>query len=691
MLGDEPCGELSLSGALAQTGIRLVPVETPEDALDRVRRKLAEALLIDARRAPHEAVQACAQIRALPAGAALPILVITPGSDLDAIEASYRAGATDFVTAPVDCAVLALRVRHVLRASQRAEGEDPGLRGMVKRVLDSVPVRVFWKDTDLRYLGGNRAFSEDAGLASPRDLPGLTDADLSWSAQADLFEREEHEVIRTHRPRFAYEQSRQCSDGRRLDVQTNTVPLYSRHGRVLGVLGTYEDITARKKVEARAQFLAQRDTLTGLPNRALFEDRLRHAIDKADRGERLLGLIFIDLDHLKGVNDTLGHHKGDELLIQAAERLRGCVRRSDTVARLAGDEFTVLLEMLDRVEHCTAVADKILHAFRKPFQLNGQTVFATASIGISVYPLAGDNDHDLLRRADTAMYRAKKAGRNRYRLYSAEMDADVMLRLETENTLRAALDQEQFELWYQPQYDTTTHAVVGFEALLRWNHPERGVLLPEQFLPLLEETGFIVPVGEWALREACRRAAAWRDQGEEPARVAVNLSTHQVNDPELVQKVTEALGEAGLEPSRLELEVTETCLVQDYEGVGAILERLKAMGVKVALDDFGTGYQSLNFLKHFSLDTLKIDRLFIEGLPDDTDDVAITTAIIALARNLNLRIVAEGVESEAQLAHLRAQGCTAAQGFLMSRPRPLKDVWAPAEPGEWSGAPKAPV
>jgi diguanylate cyclase (GGDEF)-like protein/PAS domain S-box-containing protein len=674
VVGDGQSEALSATESLAQADMEVIQANSAQVALQRIRQQPPDGVLIDAQLPGVNGFETCAAIRAMPAGGLLPIIMVTAADDLESIERCYRAGATDFITTPINAPLLPHRMRHILRAGTMKR-EAYSLRGLLKRILDSVPVRVFWKDLRLHYLGCNRAFAEDAGFASTWQVVGLTDAALPWAAQAELFERDEREVIRTGRPRLGYEHSRVCDSGKHIDAQTNTVPLHGEHGRIIGVLGTYEDITARKKTEAEIRFLAQRDTLTGLPNRALFEDRLRHAMANADRRKRLLSLMFIDLDHFKRVNDSLGHHRGDELLVRAAERLKRCVRRSDTVARLGGDEFTVILEMLERIEHCTAVASKIVRAFQKPFHLDGHTVFATATIGIAVYPLTAESSHEILRRADTAMYRAKEEGRNRYRLYSADMDASTLQRLETENSLREALERNQFELWYQPQYDMGTEELVGFEALLRWNHPERGVLLPQQFLKLLEETGLIMPVGEWALRTACRQAAAWRDQGREPARVAVNLSSRQVNDPELVDKVTAALDDAHLEPSRLELEITENCLVQDIQGVGAILETLKGMGVKVALDDFGTGYHSLDFLKHFALDTLKIDRSFIEGLPDDADDIAITTAIIALGRNLGLRVVAEGVESGAQLAHLRAQGCDTVQGFLMSRPQPVQDIW----------------
>jgi diguanylate cyclase (GGDEF)-like protein len=378
--------------------------------------------------------------------------------------------------------------------------------------------------------------------------------------------------------------------------------------------------------------------------------------------------MFLDLDRFKEVNDTLGHQSGDELLVQVAERLRGCIRESDTVARLGGDEFTVILEMLERVQDCTAVADKILRAMASPFRLQRQTVFVTASIGIALYPFAGENAETLIRNADTAMYRAKEAGRGRWSLYSSDMSAYAAARLAVENALHSALELGQFELWYQPLYAMQGGRLTGFEALLRWNRPGLGTVLPAEFVPLLEDTGQIVQVGEWVLDTACRQAALWRDAGLEPARVSVNLSSRQFNDPELADKVAAALAAVGLEPERLELELTESCLVDDHESAKHVMHRVKAMGVRLSLDDFGTGYSSMNYLKHFPLDGLKIDRSFIKDLPDDRDSIAITSAIIALARSLRLEVVAEGVETGAQLEHLRNQGSDRVQGFLFNPP-----------------------
>lgn len=671
---DDPTMRLLLRECLEQAGFLVQEAASGEEALGRAITWPPDLVLLDVNMPGIDGFETCAMLRGLPVGGLLPIVMVTGQDDTDSIARAFQIGATSFLVKPVHWATLPYRLRYMLRASQAIQ-EERQTRKMLDLILDSIPVRVYWKGPDLRYLGCNRCFAEDVGLPAS-EIAGLRDNALPWGSQADLFEADDQSVLDGKAPRFGYEQVRVRHGGERLYVQANKVPLTDAEGEICGVLGTYEDITARKEAEAKIQVLAQRDSLTGLPNRALLNDRLRHAMAQAQRGERLLGVLFLDLDRFKTVNDTLGHHVGDELLVEAATRMRGCVRESDTVARLGGDEFVVLLEMLDQAAHCILVAEKILQVLEAPFNLAQQTVFISASIGIALYPLAGETVETLMRNADTAMYQAKEAGRGRYSLYSREMSVTASGRLRTENALRQALEQEQFELWYQPLYEAQGGRLLHFEALLRWNRPGLGRISPADFVPLLEETGLIIPVGAWVLRSACHQAAAWRDQGLEPARVAVNLSTRQFNDPDLVDKIMKALREASLEPERLELELTESCLVEDHVAANGVLRRLREMGVRLSLDDFGTGYSSMSYLRHFPLDTLKIDRSFIRDLPNDRDSVAITNAIIALGHSLNLNVVAEGVESAAQLVHLRAQGTDGIQGFLFNPPLPVAQATA---------------
>ena len=441
------------------------------------------------------------------------------------------------------------------------------------------------------------------------------------------------------------------------------------------------DITEQKRAEQQMTYLASYDQLTGLPNRVLFRDRLASAMMRAQRGENLVALLYLDLDRFKQINDSLGHNVGDELLKQVSARLQEDVRRYDTVAhssscneslsttvaRLGGDEFTIVLDDIKHIDEITRIAQRILAAFSVPFDLDGREVFVGASIGITVYPFDDVDIDNLIRNADAAMYRAKALGRNNFQFYTDDMNANAKERLWLETALRQAQERNEFELFYQPKLDLRSNLIVGVEALLRWNSPQKGLVLPDAFIPLLEETGLIVPVGAWVLRTACTQAAAWRDKGLNLT-IAVNLSARQFHDESLASTIQSALHDSGLAASQLELEVTESLLMEDSARSQATLARIKQMGVYISMDDFGTGYSSLAYLKRFPLNTLKIDRSFVKDIGINQDDTAIVRAVIALAHSLRLTVVAEGVETIEQLRFLRDNLCEQAQGYFISRP-----------------------
>lgn len=430
----------------------------------------------------------------------------------------------------------------------------------------------------------------------------------------------------------------------------------------------FSDITARKEDEERIRYQANYDALTGLPNRSLFLDRLGLAMAQARRSQSHVGLMYIDLDDFKLVNDTLGHEVGDTLLQQASLRLRAAVREADTVARLGGDEFTIILQDIARGEDAAGVASQVVESLSRPYVLDGQEAFVGASIGITVYPDDAGDTTTMLRNADMAMYRAKAQGRNRYQFFTPEMNAHAVNRMGLKSDLPHALDRKEFSLLFQPVVDLASGTVVAGEALLRWHHPNRGIIRPDEFIALAEETGVIAPLGEWVLAEACRTAAIWNRDSQSPVGIAVNVSGRQLRRGRFVEFVSRTLQETGLRAESLTLEIAETAVLGDGTEVIERLNELRSLGVSIAIDDFGTGYSSLGVLRKLPVDTLKIDRSFIGDITTDQGDAALTEAIIALAGRLALNVVAEGVETTAHLEMLEIWGCDRAQGHLFSTP-----------------------
>jgi len=426
------------------------------------------------------------------------------------------------------------------------------------------------------------------------------------------------------------------------------------------------DITERKESEQRLAHLANYDALTGLPNRHLFHDRLGHAMAQANRKNNQVALLYMDLDHFKSVNDALGHHAGDKLLIEAARRIQQNIRESDTAARLGGDEFTVILEQFDNTDQVSTVAMHILRELNKVYHLDSNEIFVSASIGITLYPDDGDNPDVLLQNADSAMYLAKEEGRNTYHFFTEELNRQAQEKLKMENGLRMALQRDEYQLYYQPQIELFSGRVTGAEALLRWS-PNQNMISPARFIPVLEETGLIVPVGKWVLEQACSMAKQLQSRGIKDFRIAVNLAARQLRQTDLVSVVKGVLDASGLSPEYLEIELTESTLVD--ESISKLnLEKLEKLGVKLAIDDFGTGYSSLSYLKRYAVDVLKIDRSFIADITKDSDDDAVTSAIIALSHQLDMQTVAEGIETRQQMDFLKRIDCNTGQGFLIAHP-----------------------
>ncbi|NKC01603.1 MAG: EAL domain-containing protein [Pseudomonadales bacterium] len=436
------------------------------------------------------------------------------------------------------------------------------------------------------------------------------------------------------------------------------------------------DISDIKRGQERMEQMAFYDTLTNLANRRLFHDRLTHAIETCARSNRSAALLYLDLDNFKRVNDTLGHEAGDFLLREVADRLRNCVRQEDTVGRTGGDEFTILLNDITTPSDAGLVAQKILNHLREPLDLDGHPLVVTTSIGVTILPSDGKDPNILMRNADLAMYKAKERGRNNYQFYSDDLNHNAVKRLRTEYEIRQALDLDQFELFYQPKISLQTMQIVGVESLIRWNHPERGLLGPHEFIEIAEDTGSIIDIGSWVIEEACRACQTLNANSDRPIDVAINISPRQFRDPNLVTTLRRSMRELALNPANIEIEITETMLMQDVEAAEMTISRFSDLGVRLAIDDFGTGYSSLIYLKRFPINTVKVDRSFVMELPHNPDDLAITRAVVAMAHQLNMEVVAEGVETTAQLECLAAEDCEYAQGFLFSKPVPMHEVQA---------------
>jgi diguanylate cyclase (GGDEF)-like protein/PAS domain S-box-containing protein len=532
-------------------------------------------------------------------------------------------------------------------------------------------------DAMLVHIGGRIVFANAAcaGLLGARDaqeLLGLQFRDLVHTERRHATPRRSRSTAPVDQAASVADEVLQRLDGGRVDVELLEVPFTYRGEPAVQVVA--RDATERKRRQDEITAIAYRDALTGLPNRRLFHDRLAIALAQAHRYRQRLALIFLDLDRFKPINDSLGHDVGDQLLRAVAERLQACVREGDTLARLAGDEFVLLLPGIHYAEDVGRIARKVLEAMRQPFRIGERDLRLTASAGIGVYPDDGDSAEALLKNADTAMYRAKERGRDAYELYAPAMVARSMDRPDLEASLRAALGRGELALHFQPTIDLASGAIVGAEALLRWQHPEYGLVLPRDFISLADLTGLILSIGPWTLRTACEQARRWEEHGFPGLRVSVNFSSQELQQRDPREAVRVALAETGLEPQRLRLEIPEGYAMRDLERSIETLEGLKSLGVGISIDGFGAGYSSLSHLRRLPVDSLKMDLAFVRGTTADSNDASLVTAVIAVAHSLHLRVIAQGVETEAQVGLLRSLRCDEVQGFLWSPPVPAAEL-----------------
>ncbi|RJX18010.1 MAG: GGDEF domain-containing response regulator [Desulforudis sp.] len=660
---------LKLRQVLEGDGYTVAEAEDGQQALSIFKRFQPDLVLMDCVMPVMNGLSACAQMQAFPGGNRTPVIMITGLSDDNAVDDAFNAGATDYITKPIHWAVLRNRVRRLMRARQTEASLDK-VEALARSIISRAHDGIITVDTYGVVKSFNPACERIFGYA-PGDvigqninvlLPDFHDKDgfiVSQLIGEDEVCGVSSEVVGRR------------NDGSAVPIEF-TFSDFCVHRQCFVTL-ILRDITERKRYEETIWHQAFHDNLTGLANRMLFKDRLALAMAHAKRNNNGLAVLFLDLDRFKLINDTLGHDIGDQLLNQVGIRLRNCVREDDTVARMGGDEFTLLLPEIMKAEHAARIAQKVVEAVRQPLKIGEHELYISTSIGIVLFPDDGQDAETLLKNADTAMYRAKENGRNHYELYASSMNAKASERLSLENSMRRALERREFVVHYQPKINVKSGGITGMEALVRWQHPKLGLVLPGEFIPLAEESGLIVPIGEWVLKTACAQNKAWQDSGFPSIRVAVNLSARQFQLQNLVEVVSRVLKTTGLDPTCLELEITESIAMQNAEHTVSVLNQLNEMGIQLSIDDFGTGYSSLSYLRRFPINKLKIDRSFVAEIGTDSHNGAIASAVIVLGRSLNMGVIAEGVEREEQLNFLKDHDCFEMQGFLFGKPMPVED------------------
>jgi diguanylate cyclase (GGDEF)-like protein/PAS domain S-box-containing protein len=571
--------------------------------------------------------------------------------------------------------------RRAAPARQHRDDEIARLREevfLLETLMDTIPDAIYFKDRASRFTRINPYAASHFGVADPNHAVGRTDFDYFTDEHATQAFRDEQEIVRTGLPLVNVEEKETRSDGTIRWVSTTKMPLRDTEGNIVGTFGISRDITLRKEFEEQLERQAFFDPLTQMPNRALFMNRLQHLFQRGRRApDRLrFALLYLDVDRFKGINDGLGHAAGDELLVEMARRLERCIRPSDTLARLGGDEFTVLLEDIAEEADAVQVADRIHKELSLPFTLHGQEVFSNASVGIAFSSANYERPEDMLRDADTAMYRAKANGRSRHQVFDVDMHQRAVSLLRLETDLRRGLERNELVPFYQPIVDLKTRRLRGFEALARWYHPTRGLVMPDTFIPIAEETGLIGALGESMLTQACRQMRRWQLAYPRVPEltISVNVSTRQLTQSNVAEQVQRILAETGLAPATLTLEITESALMQNLKTSSQVIQRLHDLAVRLHIDDFGTGYSSLSYLHNFPIDTLKVDKSFISRMSGGPGQGEIVKAIVALAHNLGMEVTAEGVETVAQEGALRDLECTSAQGYLFSRPVPAEEA-----------------
>jgi len=684
IVDDEERNRKLLEVLLQSDGYLTQGAANAEQALASIARSAPDLILLDVMMPGMDGYQLATMLKADPVTLNIPIIMLTAQVDRNARLSGLKAGAEEFLTKPFESTELSLRVRNLLRLKrfsdflqdfravleQRVQARTADLHRFRAAMDATADAITLVSRATMRFVEVNATACRMVGYEREHMLK-IGPAEL-FTGAANQMEQEYEAVVAGEGANELKEVLLRRQDGSYLLVE---VQLHAqRSGSDWIIVGVLRDITERKEAERRLIQMAHYDALTALPNRTLFYKNLMRILTMASDREWGVALLCIDLDHFKNVNDTRGHVLGDELLCQVSRRVVECVRVRDSIARLGGDEFAIILVARDCRKRAYAVAERVREVLRVPFVLNGIEVAVSASVGIALYPDDALNSETLIKYADTAMYQAKQAGRDVFRFFTTQMNTDALAQLELETALRKAVENEEFVLHYQPKMQIESGRICGLEALLRWQRPGYGLVPPGEFISVLEDTGLIAPVGRWILEAACKQVAAWLASSIGPMAVSVNVVGRQFLEGNLERDVTEALGNHEVPAELLELELTESSLMANTQGTIEMLQNLQSLGVGISIDDFGTGYSSLAYLRRFPVDKLKIDIAFIRGITTNVDDAAIVLAIIRMAHTLKLDVVAEGVETAAQLEYLRSHECDQIQGYYLSRPLPVPEL-----------------
>lgn len=684
---DDTTQRMLLRAALEQGGFAVVEAENGITAIEQFIDTKPDLVLLDVTMPDLDGYNVCRQIRERFDGRNLPIVMVTGLEDIESIDRAYDVGATDFMTKPVTLPTLCYRVRYLLRAARAFSDLSSSKASLTfaqhvaelgSWVLETTTGEFIVSDELLLLLG----ITEHNRIKSLEDM-------LDFVHQDDLLDvKSAMSVSLEHNRDFKLEHKLNCQDGSTMIVAHQAEAVLNSEGETIQIHGIIQNITRRKQAEDKIRELAYYDPLTGLPNRQLFRNNIQHLIYTAKREQTRFALLFVDLDNFKDVNDTLGHSAGDSLLRTIAQFIQDSIRLSDflgvtdqhkrntntSISRLGGDEFTVLIPNLESIDDACVIAKRVLSNLQQPIEIQGNLISVTGSIGIAVYPDDGDEPDNLLKNADIAMYHAKQSGKNKHRFFDWQMNGRIMARVKMESNLRHALENNECSLHYQPKIELSSGKLIGFEGLIRWTKSNGDMISPMDFIPIAEESGLIIEIGEWVIREACFQIRRWQDEGLDPFIVSVNLSPMQFQTHNLIDVVSSALENSGILPEYLELELTESAVMENVDKAIDTMDALKRFGIRLSIDDFGTGYSSMEYLKRFPVDVLKIDKSFVQDITTDQSDAAIIKAIIALTKALDLISIAEGVETREQIDFLHQHNCDQVQGYYYSKPLPVKEI-----------------